>query len=197
MRFPRSPRGAAGAARVPVMRNQVTSSRVALGIAAIALAAAGFIAAAGFSTALEATNTTEFCTSCHSMQWVEAEWMESLHYSNPSGVRAECSDCHVPHPIGPKLVAKLLAAKDVWHEIKGTIDTEEKFEAHRWAMANRVWAKMMKTDSRECRNCHVAEAMDLAEQSRTARRKHRRAKKEGRTCIECHQGVAHKEPIEP
>ena len=168
------------------------------GITAVAgLVAAGFVAAAGFSTVLETTNTTEFCTSCHSMQWVKAEWMESLHYSNPSGVQAGCSDCHVPHPIVPKLKAKLLAAKDVWHEIKGTIDTEEKFEAHRWTMANKVWAKMLATDSRECRNCHTAEAMALEDQSRSARRKHRRAEKEGRTCIECHQGVAHSEPIEP
>ena len=172
--------------------------RLSLGIVGIiVLIAAGFIAAAGFSTALEATNSTEFCTSCHSMQWVKAEWMESMHYNNPSGARAECQDCHVPHPIVPKLSAKLLAAKDVWHEIKGTIDSEEKFKAHRWEMANRVWARMEASDSRECRNCHIAEAMDLDEQSRTARRKHRRAQQEGRTCIECHTGVAHREPVEP
>ena len=172
--------------------------RISLGITAIAaLIAAGFVGSAAFSVTLETTNSTEFCTSCHSMQWVKAEWMESMHYSNPSGVRAECHDCHVPHPTLPKLGAKLLAAKDVWHEIKGTIDTEEKFKAHRWAMANRVWAKMAASDSRECRSCHTAAAMDLTEQSRTARRKHRRAEKEGRTCIECHRGVAHHEPIEP
>ena len=163
----------------------------------VALIVAGAVVSVGFSAALETTNTTQFCTSCHSMQWVKAEWMESMHYSNPSGVRAECRDCHVPHPILPKLHAKLLAAKDVWHEIAGTIDDKEKFEAHRWRMANRVWAKMTATDSRECRSCHTAEAMDLQEQSRDARKKHRRAEKEGRTCIECHHGVAHKEPIEP
>ena len=162
-----------------------------------ALIIAGFVASAGFSTALETTNTTEFCTSCHSMQWVKAEWMKSAHYSNASGVRAECHHCHVPHPVLPKLQAKLLAAKDVWHEILGTIDNKEDFEAHRWKMANRVWKKMQANDSRECRSCHTVQAMDLAEQSRTARNKHKRAEREGRTCIECHQGVAHKEPVEP
>ena len=150
----------------------------------VALVVSGVIASAGFSTVLEATNTTEFCTSCHSMQWVKAEWMKSAHYSNPSGVRTECHDCHVPHPTLPKLHAKLLAAKDVWHEILGTIDTEEKFEAHRWKMANRVWEKMHASDSRECRSCHTAAAMDLAEQTRTARKKHKRAEAEGVTCIE-------------
>ena len=65
--------------------------------------------------------------------------MESIHYTNISGVRAGCSDCHVPHSLGPKLYAKIRAAKDVWHEILGTIDNEEKFEKHRWQMANAVW----------------------------------------------------------
>lgn len=159
--------------------------------------AVGIVIAIGFSTGLEATNTTEFCTSCHSMQWVEAEWKESAHYNNASGVRAGCADCHVPHDLGPKLVAKVIAAKDVWHEILGTIDTEEKFEEHRWKMANRVWDKMKATDSRECRDCHSWEAMAIDLQDRSAKRKHKRALKEGVTCIECHQGVAHHEPYEP
>ena len=158
---------------------------------------AGIVIANTFSVSLAATNSTEFCTSCHSMQWVTEEWQESAHYSNVSGLRAECSDCHVPHSFLPKMQAKLLAAKDVWHEILGTIDTEEKFEQHRWEMANRVWTRMKKTDSRECRSCHLVEAMDLEEQSRNARKKHKRAEERGDTCIDCHQGVAHEEPTDP
>ena len=157
----------------------------------------GFFFALGSSAFIETTNTTEFCTSCHSMQWVQEEWMESYHYKNASGVRAGCSDCHVPHQLGPKLYAKVMAAKDVWGEIMGTIDTEEKFEAHRWKMANRVWARMEATDSRECRSCHAFDSMDLTEQERTSRKKHKRAQEQGKTCIECHKGVAHEEPTEP
>lgn len=157
----------------------------------------GFFFAIGSSAFIGTTNTTEFCTSCHSMQWVQEEWMESYHYKNASGVRAGCSDCHVPHSLGPKLYAKVMAAKDVWGEIMGTIDTEEKFEAHRWKMANRVWAKMEATDSRECRSCHAFDAMDLTEQEKTSRKKHNRAQEQGKTCIECHKGVAHEEPSEP
>lgn len=151
----------------------------------------------GSSTVIETTNTEEFCTSCHSMQWVKQEWMESYHYKNASGVRAGCPDCHVPHSLGPKLYAKVMAAKDVWGEIMGTIDTEEKFEQHRWEMANRVWAKMEATDSRECRSCHAFDAMDTSEQEKQSRKKHKRAQKQGKTCIECHKGVAHREPSEP
>ena len=159
----------------------------------------GFAMAFASNKTLEATNTTEFCTSCHSMQWVQEEWMESVHYSNLSGVRANCSDCHVPHSTGPKLVAKLRAAKDVWHEIMGTIDDEEKFEQHRWQMANAVWDRMKASGSRECKSCHAAEAMDLKEQDRSARKKHKKIVKGSseKTCIDCHKGVAHEIPKEP
>jgi cytochrome c-type protein NapC len=157
----------------------------------------GMLFTFGSSEVLEQTNTTEFCTSCHSMQWVKEEWMESVHYKNASGVRAECADCHVPHSLGPKLHMKIMAAKDVWGEITGVIDNEEKFEEHRWKMANRVWSHMEKTDSRECKSCHTFDAMDLSEQEKLSRKKHKRAEEQGRTCIECHQGVAHEVPLEP
>ena len=168
-------------------------------ISILILLGIGFILAAASSKTLESTNQTEFCTSCHSMQWVKEEWMESIHYTNISGVRAECSDCHVPHDTGPKLVAKLRAAKDVWHEILGTIDDEEKFEHHRWQMANAVWDRMIATDSRECKTCHTVAAMDLKEQDRSARKKHKKIAKgdSKKTCIECHKGVAHELPEEP
>ena len=143
------------------------------------------------------TNTTEFCTSCHSQQIPLAEYQESLHYENVSGVRAGCADCHVPDATLPKLLAKVMAAKDVYHELMGTIDTPEKYEARRWHMANIVWKKMEATDSRECRSCHVEVAMDLSGQDSTARKKHKRARRDGETCIACHTGVAHKEPRKP
>ena len=164
---------------------------------AIILLIIGVVAAILSSVTLEATNSTKFCTSCHSMQWVQEEWMESAHFSNVSGVRAGCSDCHVPHTLGPKLYAKLRAAKDVWHEILGTIDSEEKFEQHRWQMANMVWARMKATDSRECKSCHAIAAMDLKEQDRSARKKHKNAETRGKTCIDCHKGVAHEQPKRP
>ena len=90
-----------------------------------------------------------------------------------------------------------MAAKDVYHELAGTIDTAEKFESRRWTMANRVWDKMRATDSRECRSCHTFDAMDVDSHEKTARKKHRRAQRDGETCIECHTGLAHEEPLEP
>lgn len=150
-----------------------------------------------FSLTLEATNTTEFCTSCHTMVTNLDELKQTVHHSNGFGITVGCADCHVPKSIGPKLWAKFMAAKDVYHEVMGTIDTPEKYEARRWDMANRVWEKMRATDSRECRNCHSFENMDFDYQDRSSAKKHKWAIENGKTCIDCHQGIAHKYPEEP
>jgi cytochrome c-type protein NapC len=150
-----------------------------------------------FNAGMAYTNKMEFCVSCHTMESNYNEYKESLHYKNQSGVQATCADCHVPKPFVPKLITKIVAAKDVYHQIIGTIDTPEQFEAHRWDMASRVWAKMRRSDSRECRACHELANMDLSEQGRSARSRHARAEEKGQTCIDCHAGVVHHEPIEP
>jgi cytochrome c-type protein NapC len=156
---------------------------------------AGVVFAGVFNVALDYTNTTEFCTSCHTMQTNLNELKEKKsHWTNLSGVSAGCSDCHVPKQFGPKMYAKIMAAKDVFHEIIGTISTPEKYEAHRLQMAQAVWAKMKASNSRECRNCHSFQHMDLEEQDKFARRKHSNATERGDTCIDCHKGVAHKLP---
>lgn len=157
----------------------------------------GVISFAGFNSILAYTNEMEFCTSCHSMKVNLEEYKETVHYKNASGVQATCSDCHVPKEFIPKMKAKILAYKDVLHELLGTIDTKEKYEAHRWQMASRVWAKMKANDSRECRSCHDFDNMAFSEQDRMARKKHPRAQLKGQTCIDCHRGIAHEEPDEP
>ncbi|MDQ7075473.1 MAG: NapC/NirT family cytochrome c [Gammaproteobacteria bacterium] len=158
---------------------------------------AGAAALASVNAFFSYTNRMEFCISCHTMQTNYNEYKETSHFKNRSGVQATCADCHVPKEFGPKLYAKIMAAKDVYHEILGTIDTPEKYEAHRWDMASRVWAKMEASDSRECRSCHNVEHMDFDEQDKMAAKKHRRATEKGKTCIDCHKGIAHEEPDEP
>jgi cytochrome c-type protein NapC len=178
-------------------RPSAVSSRTKYVIVLTLVFAAGVAFTAAFNIGLSATNEMEFCTSCHSMKINLEEYKDTIHYKNPSGVRATCADCHVPNEFLPKIYAKIMAAKDVFHEIIGTIDTPEKYEAHRWDMATRVWAKMKSTNSRECRVCHDFSQMDLSEQSRSARNRHARADDEGDTCIDCHKGIAHTEPDEP
>ncbi|KAA5612551.1 NapC/NirT family cytochrome c [Rhodovastum atsumiense] len=163
-------------------------------IALVAVAVAGTLAAGGaVSVALDRSSTLEFCVSCHSMQAPYTEYQASPHFRNASGVRAVCSDCHVPHETGPKLLAKLGAAKDVWHEALGTIDTPEKFERNRLRMAQQVWARMEATDSRECRSCHLASAMDPHKQ-RPKSDQMTKGLAKGESCIACHKGIAHKLP---
>ena len=157
----------------------------------------GFLTFGAMNTFFAYTNEMDFCISCHSMKTNFEEYKESIHFKNASGVQATCADCHVPKQFFPKLGAKIMAAKDVFHEVIGTVDTPEKYEAHRWDMASRVWAKMEASDSRECRNCHDFSNMDLSEQSRMARKKHARAPEKGQTCIKCHKGIVHLEPDEP
>ncbi|MCK4861435.1 MAG: NapC/NirT family cytochrome c [Rhodobacteraceae bacterium] len=158
----------------------------------------GIIFWGGFNTAMEATNSLKFCISCHEMeQLVYVEYKESTHYQNASGVRAICSDCHVPHEWTPKLIRKIRASGEVWGMLIGKIDTIEEFEEHRWEMANNVWRMMEATDSRECRNCHSFEAMDFTLQSRRASEKMQEGHEQGETCITCHKGIAHKMPVDP
>jgi cytochrome c-type protein NapC len=151
----------------------------------------------GFHTALEMTNTLSFCTSCHEMRdTVYVEYKDTIHYSNRTGVRATCPDCHVPRDWGPKLLRKAHATLELWGKITGDIDTPAKFEAKRMKLATDVWETMKATDSRECRNCHSFDGMSSEIQKQTVYKKHMGAKAEGKTCIDCHKGIAHHLPKE-
>ena len=175
------------------------SKRFAWGAILIAGGVAGIIFWGGFNTYMEYTNTEEFCISCHEMKdTVYEEYKKSVHYKNASGVRAICSDCHVPKEWTAKLIRKIQATNELYHKLVGTINTPEKFEAKRFELATRVWESMKKSDSQECRNCHAEEAMDFTKQSRRSSEKMQAAFEKGKeTCIECHQGIAHKLPVDP
>ncbi len=141
------------------------------------------------------TNTTEFCITCHEMEaTVYQEFKKTVHYSNPSGVRVSCGDCHVPKGAMAVFIRKMGAVKDIYGHLVGVIDTPEKFEAKRLEMAEQVWNYMESTNSRECRSCHSFEAMKLEQQRRRPQRKHPAAMENGDTCIDCHKGIAHKLP---
>jgi len=149
----------------------------------------------GYHGFMDYTNRTEFCISCHEMKDNSyAEYKDSIHFHNSSGVRAGCADCHVPKGFVPKIVRKIFAAKDVWHNLLGTIDTPEKFENHRLVMAQDVWTYMRESGSRECKTCHSYEAMHAVKQGPRAQRVMGVAAKTDQSCIDCHKGIAHKLP---
>lgn len=159
---------------------------------------AGGIAFLGaFNAAVQWTNTESFCISCHEME--ENAYRElklTAHDLNRTGVRASCADCHVPREWHAKMAAKLRASKDLLGHFIGTIDTPEKYNARRLAMAQAVWSYMKATNSRECQDCHSLSAMALDEQQGRARRKHQRMLAKGQSCIDCHKGIAHRLPDE-
>jgi cytochrome c-type protein NapC len=180
----------------PKHRPGLLSRKVLLGTtlgAAVFFMIVGVIFWGGFNTAMEATNTLDFCISCHEMEEnVFQEYKKTSHYTNRSGVRATCSDCHVPDPWVHKVVRKVQASNELVHKVLGTVDTPEKFDEHRLELAKRVWDAMKKTDSRECRNCHAYDSMNPENQKGRARKQHMNAMEAGNTCIDCHKGIAHK-----
>jgi nitrate/TMAO reductase-like tetraheme cytochrome c subunit len=171
------------------------SRKVLLGTtlgAALFFMIVGVIFGGGFNTAMEVTNTLDFCISCHEMEEnVFKEYQKTIHYTNRSGVRATCSDCHVPRPWIHKVVRKIQASNEVFHKILGTIDTPEKFNEKRLHLAKNVWHAMKSTDSRECRNCHDFDSMKPEDQKKRSRKQHATAMEDGNTCIDCHKGIAH------
>ncbi|HSO07421.1 MAG TPA: NapC/NirT family cytochrome c [Pelomicrobium sp.] len=166
------------------------------------IGAGGFL---GSAAMIHYTGTNEFCaTACHDrggMAIPTKEWKQSVHYANPSGVMAGCSDCHIPHTYPEKLIRKAQAGiTDAYHTALGTISTPEKYEANRWRMANQVWEDMRANDSAECRHCHqfTPEALAVqAKENEVAAQMHKTRKEQGMTCIDCHKGVAHEEPEDP
>ncbi len=152
----------------------------------------------GFNTALELTNTETFCISCHEMREnVYQEIQPTIHFTNRSGVRAKCSDCHVPKDWTHKIARKMQASKEVWGWMFQTISTREKFIAKRQELARREWARLKANDSLECRNCHDYDSMDFTRQSKRAADSHATSLDRGqKTCIDCHKGIAHRLPAE-
>jgi len=169
------------------------------GFSAVTLLAGGTVFGilfwGGFNWSMELTNTETFCISCHEMeQNVFLEYQNTIHYSNRTGVRATCPDCHVPKEWGYKVVCKIRATNELFHKMLGSINTREKFEAKRLELARHEWDRMKANNSRECRNCHDYDFMDYTAQGRRAYKRHISGFDEGMTCIDCHKGIAHQLP---
>ncbi len=161
---------------------------IAFALGAVALGTTNYV--------LHETSTTEFCYTCHSHEaFIKPEYEASSHFSNAAGVRAGCSDCHLPHDNWFELVyTKMVVSLDVVPELMGKLDTAEKYEAHRAEMAENVWREYKENDSAYCKHCHSFEAMDLEAQERRTARQHKKAIDGEGTCIDCHWGLVHEPP---
>ena len=85
------------------------------------LVVGGALIGAGAAT-LHFTGTEKFCSSCHTND-AAAEFKDTIHDKNRTGVRAACADCHLPKEFVPMMVRKVQAAREVWGHFAGTIDT--------------------------------------------------------------------------
>lgn len=143
-------------------------------------------------------NSTEFCVSCHSMgAYVYEEYKQSKHYTNASGVRPECGQCHVAKRFWPAVYDHAMGTHDLISEHANDWSTLEKFDAQRARMAEKARLKMFAEDSHTCRECHKMEA--IAPARKRGERAHGDAIRKGSTnCIACHYNLVHKEaPLTP
>ena len=158
----------------------------------------GAVLVIGGAAGLAWTETEKFCIGCHEMRDnVYAEYKGTIHDRNRAGVRATCADCHVPKEPVPLILRKMAATFELWGHFTGKIDTKEKFQKAKPELAHHVWKRMKETDSLECRNCHDASHMESSLMSEKAQARHAKMKTEGKTCIDCHFGIAHSEPEGP
>lgn len=152
----------------------------------------GIVSTVGFEYSLEATNTEEFCTSCHEMYAQPYQAIQqTTHFTNRTGVRPTCSDCHVSRHFVPKMIRKFEASWEVWGHLIGRVDTPEKYAAHLMVMKEREWRRMRANDSEGCRVCHDVAQTDFSLQSAKAQEYHLSIEHNNKTCIDCHQGIAH------
>jgi cytochrome c-type protein NapC len=168
-------------------------STLSLGVVAVFFFMAGIAYMRLFDWTMAVTNTEEFCIGCHEMKdHVYPAYTKSIHYSNRSGVRATCPDCHVPHKWSDKVIRKVQASREIWGKLLGTIDSPEKFAEHRLSLAKREWKRFEENDSLECRNCHDEAYFSFARQGAPGTYMHTAMLAAGSfTCIDCHKGIAH------
>jgi nitrate/TMAO reductase-like tetraheme cytochrome c subunit len=177
------------------LRKLTSPSSYALGLVLLCGAALGVVGVLGFDASMAATSSDEFCVSCHELEVnALAEFIGTPHHTNKTGIQVSCSGCHVPREFLPKMWRKIRAAGEIYHHLIGTIDTPEKYDAYRMTMARKTWAEMNANDSRQCRHCHDESAWNLELQREDARKYHTGSLAKGKTCIDCHKGLAHKLP---
>ncbi len=168
------------------------SAHFSLGVLTLGGFTAGIIFWGTFNTGLEMTNTEEFCISCHEMEAnVYKELQQTVHWSNSSGVRATCPDCHVPHNWTDKVARKMQASKEVFGKLFGTINTREKFLDKRLELAQHEWKRFSANNSLECKNCHAYESMNFELMSEKGKVQMKKAAERDQSCIDCHKGIAH------
>ncbi len=173
------------------------SKKLGLGILLVLGAIVGIIAKVSFDTTLHHTSQEKFCVSCHTMEWNEQTLMQTPHGHNQFGVTADCAACHLPHDAIPMYIRKVQALNEVYETITGKYDKPGSFDAERYRMAQKEWARMEANGSAECKACHRYDRMDFDKMPYKARVAMKAAAAKDQSCIDCHKGIAHPIPKPP
>jgi len=157
----------------------------------------GVFGVLGVNGAFYLSNQNDVCYGCHiGMDTIVEEYEQSVHFKNRKGIQADCADCHVPTDFIPKLKTKIIALGDVYHMAVGTYNMEN-FEQHRNELAQSAYEKLKAVDSQMCKTCHEPSQWDTSLQPKRVVLNHNPElwKEKDKTCVDCHQGVAHQRPV--
>ncbi len=140
-------------------------------------------------TAIQATSSSEFCSSCHTMQpFVETYALDTHGGRNPRGLAADCVDCHLPH----ESPARYLAAKVATGIHDGWAELAALFREPDWIAGLDQRGEYVYDSG--CLLCH-ARLQEAADQQPTAVFAHQTYfNGDGRLqCVTCHAHVGHKD----
>ena len=139
----------------------------------------GVLAGAGVFTVVYAeglsylSNDPEACVNCHIMREQYEGWLASPHHAV-----AGCNDCHVPHALLSKYIAKGLNG---WHH--SSAFTLQNFEE-----PIRIKPGNGEVLQENCRRCHDGLVADITG--------HYGSDDPGPECVHCHVSVGHGRPGE-
>jgi cytochrome c-type protein NapC len=142
---------------------------------------------AALDTAFHLTGDYEFCTGCHSYAPIAASYREDRHGgNNPTGMRAACNDCHLPHDNSLHYFF-VKARHGVVDPVMEIIKAPEDIDWH----GNRQHRERFVYDS-GCLSCHKY-LQKQTQQNPKAFRPHRDyfAAPSEHSCVGCHEHVGH------
>lgn len=108
------------------------------------------------------------CANCHIMNPEYDSWVKGSHH-----IVARCVDCHLPHALVPKLLAK---AENGWHHSRG-------FTLQDFAEPIQIKPKNSRILQEACLGCHGELVHDLVGGSTTDA--------DAVRCVHCHRSVGH------
>jgi nitrate/TMAO reductase-like tetraheme cytochrome c subunit len=159
------------------------------------------IGAGGIIASLEVnryTATDAFCASCHSMAGLASDphFVTSAHRTNSEGVRASCSDCHIPKTnwFVETYTHVSSGTRDVIAEYTHNFNDPKIWEARRIELAHEVREIMRSQDSVTCRSCH--DGAVIQPKSERGLAAHALLRESRMTCIDCHFNLVHA-PVPP